>query len=395
MRILLLNYEYPPLGGGAGLATRELAHQLAARGFEVDVVTSRSDRVRHSNGSVLSRNGVSSPVVHRVTSWRKGVHEAGLSGAATYVMAAVPVVRRLLRRHRYDVVHIYFSLPTGLLLPLASSRGVPTVVSLRGSDVPGYDPKNRRLQRLHRLSLPLTRRIWRKADQVVAVTEGLGRLAQRTEPDLRFSVVRNGVDLALFRPRDESKETDGGPVKCLCVARLVPRKGHVCLLKAFARLPRGRFVLDIAGAGGLEPVLRRLVPELGLEDTIRFHGALGHAELAEFYRNADLFTLLPEYEAFGNAFAEALASGLPVVGTRVGGIPELVEDERNGLLVAPDDPTAAATAIRRLGDDVMLRRRMASENRSKSESVLSWSTIADHYLEVYEKARAAASRARG
>ena len=135
MRILLLNYEYPPLGGGAGLATAALAEGLAEQGVAVDVVTAGLDSV---TGSEEARDGRLR--VHRVRSRRTGIHEAGMLDAASYLRAALPLVRRLLRTHRYDAAHFFFSLPTGALLPFLDLRGTPVVVSLRGPDVPGYDP---------------------------------------------------------------------------------------------------------------------------------------------------------------------------------------------------------------------------------------------------------------
>ncbi|MDQ3224236.1 MAG: glycosyltransferase family 4 protein, partial [Gemmatimonadota bacterium] len=169
MRILILNYEYPPIGGGAAVATAALAHGMVERGVTVDVVTAGAGRrATRLPAESLGERGLT---VYRVKSRRTGVHEAGMGDAASYLIAALPLIRRLMRRHRYDVVHVFFSLPTGALLPLLDLRGIPVVVSLRGSDVPGYDPHNRPLQLAHRLLTPLTRWIWRRADRVVAVCE--------------------------------------------------------------------------------------------------------------------------------------------------------------------------------------------------------------------------------
>ena len=387
MRILLLNYEYPPIGGGAAVATAALAHSLVDRGVTVDVVTAGAgpgDECRTSWSSAdPGENAMLT--LYRVKSRRTGVHQAGMGDAASYLIAALPLIRRLLRTHRYDVVHVFFSLPTGALLPLLDLRGTPVVVSLRGSDVPGYDPHNQVLQLAHRVLAPLTRWIWRRADRVVAVCESLGRLALETFPDLRYGVVQNGVDLQLFHP---AEPRSGVPrtrrIRCLAVARLVERKGLGDLIRAFALLERGRFELEIVGAGPDEQVLQGLVARLGLWHEIRFLGALDRAAVAERYQNADLFTLPSSAEAFGNVFAEALASGLPIVGSNTGGIPELVENGSNGLLVAPGDVPALAGAIRYLGSDVQLRIEMGRRNRAKAEATLEWSQATRRYLAIYD-----------
>ena len=101
------------------------------------------------------------------------------------------------------------------------------------------------------------------------------------------------------------------------------------------------------------------------------------------YREADIFTLAPHKEAFGNVFAEALASGLPIVGSTVGGIPELVEHGTNGFLVPPREPIALAAAIRMLADNAELRGRMGRWNRAKAEANLSWARATTRYLSVY------------
>ena len=386
MRILVLNYEYPPVGGGAAVATAALAQGMVERGVEVDVVTAGVGSSAECHASWLRREAFEHPGlrVYRVRSRRTGVHEAGMGDAATYLVAALPLIRQLLRTHKYDVVHVYFSLPTGALLPLLNLRGTPVVVSLRGSDVPGYDPHNRVLQLVHRLLAPLTRWIWRRADRVVALSESLGQLALRTFPGLRYSVVPNGVDLTLFHPAETARQPLPGAIRCLAVARLVERKGLGDLIRALALLERGRFELEIVGGGADERVLRELATRLGVAQEVHFTGVLSRPEVARRYREADLFTLPSSAESFGNVFAEALASGLPIVGTAIGGIPDLVEHGTNGLLVHPGDVSALARAIRDLANDPILRHEMAQRNRAKAEASLEWAQVTRRYLSTYE-----------
>jgi glycogen synthase len=376
MRILVLNYEYPPVGGGAAVATAALAQGMVERGVEVDVVTAGV-----GSSAECEHPGLT---VYRVRSRRTGVHEAGMGDAASYLLGAWPLLRRLLRTNKYDVVHVFFSLPTGALLPFLNLRGTPVVVSLRGSDVPGYDPHNRVLQIVHRFLAPLTRWIWRRADRVVALSESLGQLALRTLPDLRYFVVANGVDLTFFHPPAAGKRRRPGPFRCLAVARLVERKGLGDLIRAMAQLERGHFELEIVGGGADERVLRHLAARLGVARDVHFTGALSRPEVARRYRDADLFTLPSSAESFGNVFAEALASGLPIVGTAIGGIPDLVEHGTNGLLVKPGDVNALAGAIRYLANDPELRTEMALRNRAKAEATLEWAQVTRRYQSIYE-----------
>ena len=383
MRVLLLNYEFPPLGGGAGVATQALARGLAARGVSVDVITA-GDRDECRSEVLWDGHGEEGLLtVYRVKCSRTGVHEAGMGGALSYLHHALPLVRARLRDEDYDVVHLFFSLPTGAMLPFLNLGDTPVIVSLRGSDVPGYDPHQKTLERTHRMLLPVTRWIWRRATRVVAVCESLGRLALRTEPGLRYSVIPNGVDLTRFRPSSRGRSRHGGKVRCVAVARLVERKGLGDLIEAIATLERGRFELEIVGSGPDEWKLRDLADRLGVSREVIFAGSVGRDEIPGRYRDADIFTLASWEEAFGNVFAEAMASGLPIVGSTVGGIPELVEHGRNGYLVPPREPRALAAAIRLLADNPDLRVEIGRRNRAQAEANLSWARMTTRYLSTY------------
>ena len=384
MRVLLLNYEYPPLGGGSGVATQALARGLASRGVMVDVIT--AGQLDECGSEVLWDGHAAEEgllTVYRVKASRIGIHEAGLGGAFSYLRTALPMVRSRMRSEHYDIVHVFFSLPTGAMLPFLSLGDTPVILSLRGSDVPGYDPYPRELGRAHRLLRPLTRWIWRRASRVVAVCESLGRLALRTDPLLRYSVIANGVDLMRFRPPARARARQSTRVRCLAVARLVERKGIADLIRAIASLERGRYELEIVGSGPDEQRLRELAHQLGVGREVIFAGPVDRAAIPARYREADIFTLAPHKEAFGNVFAEALASGLPIVGSTVGGIPELVEHGTNGFLVPPREPIALAAAIRMLADNAELRGRMGRWNRAKAEANLSWARATTRYLSVY------------
>jgi glycosyltransferase involved in cell wall biosynthesis len=384
MRALLLNYEYPPLGGGAGITTQALASGLAARGVTVDVITAGR---RNECVSEVRWDGHAAEegllTVHRVRSSRTGVHEAGISGALSYLRSALPLVRARLREEHYDIVHVFFSLPTGAMLPFLGLGDTPVILSLRGSDVPGFDPTHRGLGRAHSLLLPLTRGIWRRASRVVAPCESLGRLALRSDPRLNYTVIPNGVDLTRFRPSVRVRSRQPGKIRCLAVSRLVERKGLADLILAVASLERGRYELQIVGSGPDEGRLKDLAQHLGLGGDVIFSGTVDRAAIPGRYRDADIFTLTPREEAFGNAFAEALASGLPIVGSSVGGIPELVEHGKNGFLAPPGEPMAIAAAIRHLADHADLRDAIGRWNRAHAEANLSWARVTTRYLSIY------------
>jgi len=379
LRILLLNYEFPPMGGGAGHASFELAKRLVARGCHVDVLTSGIE----GQATEESLQGVR---VYRVRSLRRSIQDCGFRGAWSYVAAAQPVCRRLVRGRAYDVVHYFFGLPTGALAVCTPGIGrIPSVVSLRGSDVPGYDDTNRALALAHRVLRPLTRAIWQRADAVVALSASLREQARRTMPECPIGVIPNGIDPSCFHPAQRNGHPAAARVQLLTVARLVRRKGLDDLLRALAILKDEPMHLTIQGTGADEQELQRLAVSLGVHDRVTFSGFRVRELLPPVYQAADLFVMPSLSESFGLAVLEAMACGLPVIVSQVGGMVEYIEEGTNGLLVPPRDPAALAHAIRRLVADAPLRQSMGARNAQKIRASYTWDRVADAYLETYQR----------
>ncbi len=380
-RVLVLNYEFPPMGGGAGHASYHIARTLAESGCDVDVITSGT------NGHTIFEvhSGLR---IFRVKSNRRSLHECGMEGAWAYVAAARPIFQRLLNAEQYDVIHYFFGLPTGFLSLLSPrSRTIPSVISLRGSDVPGYDASNNGLQWVHRAMLPVTKRIWKKASALVALSDSLRDLAQPILPEKTIGVIPNGIDVDHFHPNGYHATEHAGPLRLLCVARLVRRKGLDDLFHAMALLRDEPIHLTLQGIGSQQDELARLAISLGVADRISFAGFKDRDSLPVVYQKADLFVMPSLAESFGLATLEAMACGLPVVVSRVGGMVEYVKDGENGLIVPPRDPEALANAIRSLARNPGLRRSMGARNAQKVRQEYTWQHVADAYLQIYQQVR--------
>ncbi|HUO81928.1 MAG TPA: glycosyltransferase family 4 protein [Gammaproteobacteria bacterium] len=379
MRILLVNYEFPPIGGGSSRASFSIACELVKLDHEVVVLTSRYGRAPR-------RSEVEGIVIHRVPSWRKGIHDCGLRGAATFLCTALPQLRRLLNRQRFDIVHYFFSLPTGVLSAYSHGvRGLPYIVSLRGSDVPDYDASSAKLRLLHRSSRGVTHWIWRRAARVVAVSDSLRELAQASLPGVEVDVIHNGVD-AFAAPESAPADRPPGKLRLICVSRLIPRKGIADLLRAMQKLAHLEVELKIAGSGPIGQELATLVAELGVQDRVEFLGYQSASEVRRLNASADIFVLPTHSDAFANAILEAMSAGLPVIATDVGGAREAIEHGINGLLVQPHDPDGIGAAIARLANDPDLRQRMSTSNIAKIERQFTWPAVARQYCAVYKGA---------
>ena len=364
----MLNYEYPPLGGGAGNATAHLLEALAKRtGIHVDLVTA-------SAGSEQTAQPCANVVIRYLDIGKKGdIHYQSMHDLLSYTFRARACLRRLLEESAYSLCHAFFGIPCGYL---AQGTGLPYIVSLRGSDVPFYNPRFNLLDRL--CFKRLSARIWRGAAAVVANSSGLRELAHASIPEQAIEVIPNGVDTERFHPGQCGQD----PLRILCVSRLIPRKGIDLLVRAAAALPAGRARLTLAGAGPEEASLRALAEEVGVAAAVDFLGAVPHEEVPDLYRKHHVFVLPSYNEGMSNSALEAMASGLPVILTDTGGSKELLREGQNGFLVEKGSSNDIANAIGFYLDHPGELRVHGQRSREQAMA-LSWEQTAKAYLDLY------------
>ena len=255
-------------------------------------------------------------------------------------------VGRILRRDfPFDLIDAHYFYPDGVAAALLGrSLRRPVVITARGTDI--------NLISRYRMARRWIRWAAQRAAGVVAVSEALrDRLIELGVPGSRIEVLRNGVDLDLFAPRDRQAAREalglnpGGPI-LTSVGWLVPRKGHDLAIRATALLPEA--TLLIVGEGEEDVALRRLAQALGLAGRVRFLGSIPQKRLADVYNAADVLVLASIREGLPNVVLEALACGTPVVATAVWGTPEIVAAPVAGRLVTDRTPETLARAIRDL-----------------------------------------------
>lgn len=201
--------------------------------------------------------------------------------------------------------------------------------------------------------------------------------------DLPYVVVPNGVDTSAFRPATKAHAA-GDILRVGMVARVVPEKGFAELLHAAAALTSQglRVELHFAGDGTHLERFRAMGTSLGIGELVHFHGLV--AEVAEFLRGLDVFVLPSHAEGMPLTVLEAMASGLPVVATSVGAIPEVIGDERTGLLVPPEDVDALMRAIGRLAADAGLRETLGSAAAKAARESFSFEAVANEVERLYD-----------
>lgn len=376
MKILMLNYEFPPMGGGAGNATDNISKEMVKMGHHLTVLTSGYGDLPKFE----LKDGVK---IYRVFSWRKGIHDCGFRGAYTYLFSAAFKLLGLKKTDQFDIIHYFFSLPTGLLsLVPWTFRRTPYIVSLRGSDVPYYDIYNSKVHLFNLALKPVNKYIWKKAKRVIALSESLKTTALKSATNQPIGVIPNGVETELFKPNSNGRQP-GKQLRLITVSRLIKRKGIDHILKALAELRDERISFLIVGTGSYEDYLKELCSKLKLNDIVNFYGYCPREELPKLYNNADVFILPSLAESFGLVFAEAMACGLPIIGAKTGGIVDLVLKE-NGILVEPggiDEIKEAIVEMRKKSNDMM--QNMGKANRRRIDMYYSWKNVAQKYLDLY------------
>lgn len=371
-RLLVISHGFPPYYGGAEHAAGYLARAAVSCGrWTVEVLTS------DIGGRLPARESWQGMTVYRVSTRKKQWDRHTVPELISFLRTA--------QRSRVfslpDILLAHFTLPAGEVARQISQRtGIPYAVVLQGSDVPGY--QNRRFGPLYPVVKPLVRRIWRSAAQVFAVSESLRDLALQTWPEGSIEVIPNGVDLDFFQPSQRLAAPNAKDRKnLLVIAQLIERKGIQYLLEAIALLPptlRGQISLTVCGVGPYEQELRWKAESCGLLEQVEFAGLVKHEQLPTRHRAADLFVLPTLQEGLPLALLEAMASGVPVLATSAGGIPQLVRDGENGVLVHPADVPALARALEHMltNDALLARLRVAAR---ASVEPWSWSRLWDRY----------------
>jgi len=374
VRILLINYEYPPIGAGAATASQAIARSLVASGHHSTILTA-------GIGDLVGTSEEDGVRVIRLASRRQRRESAPISEMVSFMLWSLAAVRRVVRSERIDGIIAFFSFPSGPSAWWAHrDAGVPYVISLRGGDVPGAEP---RLALIHRCLAPLRRPILRSAQAVVANSPGLKALAEKGYP-AQVHMVPNGVDTIFFSPPAPPRPANA-PARLLFVGRFQGQKNLFWLveqLAVFRRLTALPFTLDLVGDGPLRDALTARIAQLQLADIVRFHGWKDRADLRAHYRCADLLINPSLYEGMPNVVLEAMACGCPVLASRVPGNDTVVVDRASGWLYSLGDAADFSDCLRTLLTRPDIATALSVAARIRVEGEYSWDRTTQSYLEL-------------
>jgi glycosyltransferase involved in cell wall biosynthesis len=380
MRILIiLRYFYCPSipVGGAERQALKLAERLIGKGVAVTIVTGLWDWGQPRREKI---NGV--PVHRHFTGWGM-FNVRGLRKFGQYLYLLSLFLYLLLHRNEYDLIHSHSArFGASMVVQAGKLLHKKTLVRSMSSGAWG-DVTTVREERSIRGTRWMLHKLG-EADCAVALNEQVIReLVEIGVKPERVVRIPNGVETDQVKPKADYRL--GSAVKVIFVGRLHPKKGVDTLLLAWQRvtreLPQLAWRLRLVGKGGLGYEMEASARQLSVDQTVEFCGQVDHP--FPLLRQSDIFVLPSRSEGMSNALLEAMAHGLPCIVSDIAGNDEVIQHERNGLLVKLDDEQDLARAIARLATDHALRERLGREALRTVEESYSIDSVADRYMALY------------
>ncbi|HEX2031367.1 MAG TPA: glycosyltransferase family 4 protein [Actinomycetota bacterium] len=368
--------RFDPIGGMQN-HTAALTRALDRRGVRQTVITARP-----AGAPRRERMGAAAEVIR-----------LGWPIRRLRQLYSVPAVAEVRRPRPVDLVHVHLGedlavVPLGVMAMRA--HAAPMIMTIHCSLAHTFVGSGLRGLALRTIGGRLERAGVRRAAGVICLTAATAELVRRARPG-GVSVIPSGIERRLFGAPHPDPVPDAPRPRVLYAGRLAAQKGVARLVEAFSRL-RSPATLLLVGDGPERPAIERRIRARRLADRVRITGFVHHRDVPSYLANADVLVLPSVYEELGSILVEAMAAGVPVVASAVGGIPFLVRHGENGLLWDSDDTASLAEAIDRVVADGALRRRLRRGGRATA-AAHDWDSLADRVLEVYEASvRGAPSR---
>jgi glycosyltransferase involved in cell wall biosynthesis len=363
MKILMLNYEYPPLGGGAAPVTQAIAEKLVNKNHEVDILTMGFRDLKREEYI----NGVH---IYRVPSLRKKQGTCTTHEMLSYCISAALKMPGLLKENRYDINHTHFIIPTGIISNLFQTT-LPYLITTHGSDVPGYNPDRFGFQ--HTMIKPIWKKIVRNSACITSPTKYMKQLIQRNIDYNNIVIIPNGINPENFSPQEKDH-------KILIVSRLLERKGIQYVLEAMKDI--SGYNLVICGDGPYRKNLEKKTEQLKIQNKVHFRGFISHSELKKEYETSAIFILTSVSENFPVVLLEAMSAGCAVITSNTTGCREAVGNA--GLLVEPTNSSDIRQKLMFLIGNDDIRKKLARNSLERIRTELNWDILIKKYITCYE-----------
>jgi glycosyltransferase involved in cell wall biosynthesis len=359
-RILIFSIAYEPLVGGAELAVRKITDRLSQ--YEFDLITCR-----------LEKRLPKEEKIGNVRVFRIGFGTR--LGRLFYPALAFGLARKLHKEKPYQLVWAIMAAygAAAALMFRRRARNVKFLLTLQEGDA---------ITHIHRRVRGFKKQwqyAFKEADAISAISNFLANWARSEGATCPIEVVPNGVDVSKFKVQSSKFKMEDKSI-VISVSRLVPKNGMDILIKAAAMLKtqiqNSNFLIHILGSGPEEKKLKKRVKDLKVTDIVEFKGEISPEDVPKFLQEADIFVRPSRSEGLGSAFLEAMAAGLPIVGTAVGGIPDFLKDGQTGLFCKVDDPRDLAAKLNLLLASDELRIRLGRNGQKLVQEKYTWDMVA-------------------
>ncbi|MDZ4205808.1 MAG: glycosyltransferase family 4 protein [Patescibacteria group bacterium] len=365
-KVLIFSLAYHPMVGGAEIAVKEITDRIPD--IEFDMITLRFDKTHKKEEKIGNVN------IYRIGGGFRYISKI------LFVPQAALFALKLHRKNKYNA---FWAIMTNMLFPITLMRlfgnRTPYISTLQDGDPFEYVFRRLRI----RIFLPLLKYGFRHASKVQTISNFLADWAWRMGYTGNSCVIPNGVDVEKFANKNVlSLASDKGDITLITTSRLVEKNAVGDIIDALKFLPES-VSLKILGTGALEQVLRSRVISLKLENRVKFLGFISPQEIPVYLHASDIFVRPSLSEGMGNSFIEAMAAGLPVIGTPVGGIPDFLKDPSTssgqvatGLFCEVNDPKSIADKVMEYVNNPELTSKIVKNAKDMVVKKYDWNLIA-------------------
>lgn len=367
MNILILNYEFPPLGGGAAPVSRDIAHKYGEMGHKVVVLTMGYKGLPAHD----TAEGVD---IYRLKCWRSKKSSCKPWEQYTYILAVKRFMRHHMKSHNYDVCHTHFVIPTGVAAKWVKRKyNIPYIITAHGSDVEGHNSKMTMIV-MHRVLRCAWRKIVDESKWVVSPSVYLKCLMEKNHPSNKYIYIPNGIEWDKFHALSDKKNKKK---RILVMGRLQSFKNVQTIIQALARVKLGEWRVDILGDGPYRMELEKLAEKLQLSDKVIFYGWIdnGTDEQLQMIARASIYISASRIDNCPMSVIEAIAAGC---------YPLLSDIPAHRQLVSGDEYFFETNNAEMLSELIDKKIRIIENSDEKLPDVAEydWGNIIQKYIEL-------------
>jgi glycosyltransferase involved in cell wall biosynthesis len=375
-RILILNYEFPPLGGGGGIVAKKLACGFIELGYEVDYITTWFKGLKKFE--IVDGINIYRIKVIR----RKELPTATIFSLISFPFLAYNKANNLCKKYQYNFINTHFAIPTGPLgIWISKKYKIKNILSIHGGDI--YDPSKNSSPHNKWYFRKVVRWVLNNSSFIIAQSSNTKNNAIKYyKPNEEIKIIPLPYDEFKFekiiRKELELKEDI---FYTISIGRLVKRKGYDFLIRSIAKLENKKVCALIIGDGPEKENLKKLSKELNVLNQIIFLGFISEEKKFQYLNCADIYILSSIHEGFGIVLQEAMQIGLPIIATDNGGQVDFVKDGENGFLVKFGDKNALVNRIEKIYLNKELKIKFSNSNKDAIKR-FSTKNICEEYIKI-------------